>query len=167
MSVEDHQPETAPNRQGLPVRRLAREWALQQLYRLDVGDADVPDASPVWDQAAEHCGYSLSIRDRRKIVRLADSLVRGVCVHREEIDGLLAEQARNWRLPRMAVIDRNLMRIAVYEMLYCPDVPPPVSINEAIEIANAFSGEEAGSFVNGILDKLREKLADAAGSGSD
>jgi N utilization substance protein B len=142
------------------VQRLAREWALQQLYRLDVGDAEEPDSSPVWQQAAEWCGYPLGPRDRRKITRLAEALVEGVRAHREEIDRHLAEQARNWRLSRMAVIDRNIMRIAVYEMLYCPDVPPPVSINEAIEIAKAFSGEEAGSFVNGILDKLREKLAD-------
>jgi N utilization substance protein B len=82
-------------------------------------------------------------------------LINGVQEHRETIDHKIAQYAKNWELKRMAVVDRNILRQACYELLFRPDIPPKVSINEAINLAKRFSGEEAGKFVNGILDRIR------------
>jgi N utilization substance protein B len=90
--------------------------------------------------------------------RFANDLVRGTVARVEEIDGLLAAHATNWRVERMAVIDRLVMRLAAYELLAEPDTPARVVINEALELARAYSGEEAVAFVNGILDAIRKDL---------
>ena len=82
-------------------------------------------------------------------------LVRGVTGSRVLIDRLIEQFSRNWRLSRMSCVDRNIMRIAVYEMLYCRDIPAKVSINEAIDIGKKYGTEESGSFINGILDSVR------------
>lgn len=92
-------------------------------------------------------------------VRLfAEPLIRGTLEHREELDRIIQKHARNWSLQRMAVVDRNLLRLAAYEMLYRPDIPPVVSINEAVDIAKKYSTDDSGKFVNGILDSLRKEL---------
>jgi transcription antitermination protein NusB len=88
----------------------------------------------------------------------ADPLIRGAIEHREEIDGKIRHYAENWDLHRMAVVDRNVLRLAVYEMLYREDIPPIVSINEAVDIAKRFSTQDSGKFVNGILDRLKDDL---------
>jgi N utilization substance protein B len=85
----------------------------------------------------------------------ADALVRGVLQRREELDGVIQRYARNWDLPRIAVVDRNILRMAIHEILHRDDIPPVVSINEAIEIAKRYSTEQSGRFVNGILDKVK------------
>jgi N utilization substance protein B len=90
--------------------------------------------------------------------RFANDLVRGTVSRVVEIDRMLAERAQNWRVERMAVLDRLVLRLATYEMLAIPDTPARVVINEALELARAFSGEEAVSFVNGILDAIRKDL---------
>ena len=84
----------------------------------------------------------------------ANDLVRGVCEHREAIDRLITRHATNWQLERMAVIDKNIIRCATYELLYRDDVPPKVSINEAIDIAKKYGDKYSGKFVNGVLDKI-------------
>jgi N utilization substance protein B len=92
-------------------------------------------------------------------VRLfADPLIRGTLEHREAIDRLIVQHAKNWDLHRMAVVDRNVLRLAIYEMLHREDIPPVVSINEAVDIAKKFSTQESGGFVNGILDKIKGDL---------
>jgi N utilization substance protein B len=83
-------------------------------------------------------------------------VVDGVLDHRAEVDGLLSEAAQNWGLLRMAAVDRNVLRIGCYEMLYEPEVPTKVAINEAIELAKRYSTEQSGAFVNGILDRIRK-----------
>jgi transcription antitermination factor NusB len=83
-------------------------------------------------------------------------LVRGVMKHREEIDRLISKYATNWDIARMAVIDRNILRFATFELLFADDIPPKVSINEAIDIAKRFGDKDSGSFVNGILDKIHK-----------
>ena len=88
----------------------------------------------------------------------ARTLVEGSLAHQESIDRLVANQADNWRLERMPVVDRNVLRLAVYEMRYQPDVPAVVVIDEAIELAKKFGSEQSGRFVNGILDALRTTL---------
>jgi N utilization substance protein B len=82
-------------------------------------------------------------------------LVKGVLKNKPQIDILIERFSKNWRVQRMACVDRNVMRIAVFEMLFCPDIPPKVSINEAIDIGKKFGTEDSGAFINGIVDSIR------------
>jgi transcription antitermination factor NusB len=126
-------------------RTQARELALQLLYQLDIrGEEIVPDL-------LEHLAtvHDAEVRD------FARDLLQGYRERAAEIDRRIEEVARNWQLRRMAVIDRNILRLATYELLYRDDVPPLVSINEAIELAKKYSTKNSGPFVNGILDNLR------------
>ncbi len=86
------------------------------------------------------------------VIDFGKSLVRGVIQHRDVIDATISKHAHNWAIDRLSVVDRNVLRIAVYELLYLDDIPPAVIINEAIEIAKQFGDDESGGFVNGILD---------------
>ena len=88
----------------------------------------------------------------------ADKLIRGVLEHRPDLDKKIQEHAQNWNLNRMAVVDRNILRLAIYEMLYRDDIPPIVSINEAVDVAKKYSTQDSGKFVNGILDKIKGEL---------
>jgi N utilization substance protein B len=88
----------------------------------------------------------------------ADKLIRGVLEHQPELDARIKQHAENWNLHRMAVVDRNILRLAIYEMLHRDDIPPVVSINEAVDIAKKFSTQDSGKFVNGILDKIKGEL---------
>lgn len=92
----------------------------------------------------------------------ADKLIRGVLEHQAELDGRIKQHAENWDLHRMAVVDRNILRLAIYEMLHRDDIPPVVSINEAVDIAKKFSTQDSGKFVNGILDKIKGELMRSA-----
>jgi N utilization substance protein B len=89
----------------------------------------------------------------------ADKLILGVLEHRLDLDKRIQEQAQNWDLRRMAVVDRNILRLAIYEMLYRDDIPPVVSINEAVDVAKKYSTQDSGKFVNGILDKIKGQLS--------
>ena len=89
----------------------------------------------------------------------ADKLIRGVLEHRASLDQKIQDQAQNWDLRRMAVVDRNILRLAIYEMLYRDDIPPIVSINEAVDVAKKYSTQDSGKFVNGILDKIKGQLS--------
>jgi N utilization substance protein B len=82
-------------------------------------------------------------------------LVNGVSENQPKIDALIERYSKNWRVKRMACVDRNVMRIAVFEMLFCHDIPPKVSINEAIDVGKKFGTEESGAFINGIMDRIR------------
>ena len=82
-------------------------------------------------------------------------LVNGVLSAQPQIDSLIEKYSKNWKVQRMSRVDRNVMRVAVFEMLFCPDIPPKVSINEAIDIAKKFGTEESGAFINGIVDRIR------------
>jgi N utilization substance protein B len=88
----------------------------------------------------------------------ADPLIKGVLDHREMIDEKIKSHTRNWDFHRIAAVDRNVMRLAIFEMLFREDIPPVVSINEAVDIAKKFSTEDSGKFVNGILDKIRHEI---------
>ena len=85
-------------------------------------------------------------------------LVNGVLAAQPQIDSLIERYSKNWRVQRMSCVDRNVMRVAVFEMLFCPDIPPKVSINEAIDVAKKFGTEESGAFINGIVDRIRTAL---------
>ena len=102
--------------------------------------------------------FSFRSRTRRVIVRCAAALIRGSLEHREEADALITKYAVNWELHRIAAVDRNILRLAIYEMLHRQDIPPIVSINEAVDLAKKFSTQDSGKFVNGILDKVKSNL---------
>ncbi|MBI3261753.1 MAG: transcription antitermination factor NusB [Acidobacteria bacterium] len=136
------------------ARHRAREAALQMLYQWELGGGEL-DAS--LDTYLElHASPDLIAAP--PLAAFATSLVRGVVAHGPEIDALIAEQAEHWRLARMAVTDRIILRLAVYEFLHAGDTPRPVVIDEAVELAKTFSGDEAGGFVNGVLDGIRRRL---------
>lgn len=130
-------------------RRKAREVALQFLYRLDLHGADdpTPHEADFWSQ------HPVDAETRA----FADALVRGTKQNQVKVDQLIAECAEHWDLERMAAVDRNILRLAVYELLYCAEVPPKVAINEAIEIGKKFGTRESGRFINGILDRIHKQ----------
>jgi len=130
-------------------RRSAREKALQVLFELEFHDSD---ADAVLLRHRKEKKASASAPD------YTDWLVRGVLGRRDEIDGLVQGASKNWRVSRMPLVDRNILRMAVFELLEEKFVVPAIVINEAIEIAKKYSGEEAAVFVNGVLDAVRKKL---------
>lgn len=134
-------------------RRRAREAALRMLYQWEVGRASAHEAIVTYWPARDP-DEQLAEPYRQ----FANDLVRGTIGRVGEIDGILAGHARNWRVERMAALDRLILRLAVYEMLADADTPARVVINEAIELARAYTGEEAVAFVNGILDAVRKDL---------
>nr|WP_319393211.1 transcription antitermination factor NusB [uncultured Desulfobacter sp.] len=129
-------------------RRKSRELALQALFALDLNRAD---SQPQTDAFIEQHGEDLS-EPTRLFFRM---LVDGVVENQEKIDSLLDQWAKNWKISRMPAVDRNIMRIAVFEMLNLPDIPPSVSINEAVEIGKKFGTRDSGPFINGVLDRIR------------
>ena len=131
-------------------RRLARELAVQFLYQFDLSGGAVEEALPLFWQTQPEAGNA-----GRKFV---EELIHGVIERRSEIDEKIAKYTENWDLPRIAAVDRNILRLAIYEMLFRDDIPPVVSINEAVDIAKKFSTRESGAFVNGILDRLKADL---------
>jgi N utilization substance protein B len=134
-------------------RRRAREAALQMLYQIEIGKSS-PGESIATYWPSRDAEEQLD-EPRREF---ANALVRGAVARREEIDAMLQAHARNWRVERMAVIDRLVLRLGVYEMLEQAGTPSKVIINEALELARSYSGEEAVGFVNGILDAIRKEL---------
>lgn len=157
-------------------RRTAREMAVQMLYQSDLGGSPMPNIFNTFDlneylaaeeregsaRAAAKSEAKTEAREdhsrRRKRMeeafRYAQQLVQGTVDHREEIDQLIRSQADNWRLERMPAVDRNILRLAVYEMLHERDTPKLVVLDEAIELAKKFGSEQSGRFVNGLLDGL-------------
>ena len=155
-------------------RREARERAIQFLFQHDLSPVeDLPAAlARCWESqraaaiaeekgvatwgepadAAPPTSEDLAIRE------FADPLIRGTLEHRDEADGVIKKHAKNWELHRIAAVDRNILRLAIYEMLHRDDIPPIVSINEAVDIAKKFSTQDSGKFVNGILDKVKGEL---------
>jgi N utilization substance protein B len=131
-------------------RRQARELALQLLYELDVRGEVEP--GPVIDAFWQRQQAPDDVRS------FADALVRGVTAERPKIDELIGRFAEHWELDRMAVVDRNVLRAGIWELLWGVDVPPIVAINEALEIARRFSTEESTRFINGLLDRVRREL---------
>ncbi len=134
-------------------RHQAREVALQLLFQYDINPRVTREMVATYARAeladAQLEAFSLA-------------LYEGALRHRAEIDRRIAAAAENWRLPRMAVVDRNVLRLGAYELLFAPDTPPNVAIDEAIELARKFGSLDSPSFVNGVLDKLRQSAAPSA-----
>lgn len=132
-------------------RRKARESTLQILFQLEFNDSD------------EEKVFRLYWKDKKATKDLKDYcrwLLRGVVAHRESIDKSIQSVSKRWRLSRMPVVDRNILRMAVFELQYEEGIEPAIVINEAIEIAKKYSGERAATFINGVLDTLSKKSND-------
>lgn len=137
-------------------RRLGRQMAVQMLFQSDLGGASVEEILGHFDPteflASETSGADRDWRQLTQAFEYAAGLLRGSLGHREEIDAVIKAQAEHWRLERMPVVDRNILRLAVYELLYESDVPHLVVVDEAIELAKRFGSENSGRFINGLLD---------------
>jgi N utilization substance protein B len=152
-------------------RREARERAVQFLFQHDLNPPeDLEEALEQFWQSqraaaiAEDKGKATwgekpelppPTADEVAMREFAEPLIRGALQHREEADALIRKYSKNWDLPRIAAVDRNILRLAIFEMLHREDVPPVVSINEAVDIAKKFSTQDSGRFVNGILDSVK------------
>jgi transcription antitermination protein NusB len=131
-------------------RRLARETAVQVLFQIDIAQGDPA-------RAVEHVAEEFAIPAASK--EFALRLVSGTLTNMQQIDNIVQSVSQEWNMARMANVDRNILRLATYELFFCPDIPGNVSVNEAIELAKLYSGEEAGKFVNGILGVLLGKAS--------
>ncbi|MBI4981654.1 MAG: transcription antitermination factor NusB [Candidatus Omnitrophica bacterium] len=130
-------------------RTQSREYALQILYQIDITSDSVQDAlSNFW------MGHS-DEEIEKDIKDFSGELVKGVIDNIADIDAKISQYATNWQLSRMAVVDRNVLRMSCFELVFRDDIPPKVSINEAVDLAKKYSGIEAGKFVNAILDKIK------------
>jgi len=130
-------------------RRRAREYALQFLFQLDLSPQEVDAAIEEFWSGKKVVG---------PVREFAEQIVCGTMQRRDALDAVLASSAFNWRVSRMPVVDRNILRMAIYEFLFFPATPRVVVIDEAIEIAKKFGNDESGPFINGILDAIRIKL---------
>ena len=156
------------------MRREARERAVQFLFQYDLNKAENLDEAlkQFWDsqrsaalqeeKGKSRWGETFELppptSEEASMRLFADPLIRGTLEHLVEVDAKITHYTKNWDMNRMAVVDRNILRLAVYEMLFRQDIPPVVSINEAVDIAKRFSTDESGRFVNGILDKVKGDL---------
>ena len=145
---------------GIGPRRRAREIALQVLFSLDLNPGmTAPQALAHFFRDFVH-----EVRpddepgENPEVTLYADKLVRGTVENLREIDTIVQRASKNWRLERMARVDRNVLRLATFELCYEPDVPAKVVINEAIEVARRFGAAESPAFVNGLLDRISQEL---------
>ena len=155
-------------------RREARERAVQFLFQHDLNPPEDLTAAleHFWesqraaaiaeDKGTANWGQPVELPpptpEEEAIRKFADPLIRGTLESRDEAEGIIKKLAKNWELHRIAAVDRNVLRLAIYEMLHRDDIPPVVSINEAVDIAKKFSTQDSGKFVNGILDKVKGEL---------
>jgi transcription antitermination protein NusB len=132
------------------LRRKARELAMQTLFCMDMVENK---SEELVERLSEVVESSPDIRP------FCDMLVKGVVKNKTAIDQVIEQFSDNWKLFRMACVDRNILRIAVFEMLHCDDIPPRVTINEAVDIGKKYGTEDSGAFINGILDSIYQKFA--------
>jgi len=129
-------------------RRQARELALQALFFFDIEKSDP-------DQSLE----LFCAENEEELIEAVKpfflDLVKGVLENSSQIDALLNKYSKNWKISRMPVVDRNIMRVAIFEFLKCPDIPTSVTINEAVEIGKNYGTRDSGAFINGVLDRIR------------
>ncbi len=139
-------------------RRLSRKTALQFLYQIDSASADgSPQPTDPGSDFESFCSFHHKTADR-EMLEFASLLCRGVLENLDTIDGTLNGCSEHWKVSRMSIVDRNILRLSVYEMAFLSDIPVPVTINEAIEVAKEFGSETSAAFVNGILDKIGKDM---------
>ena len=130
-------------------RKKSRELALQVLYQIEMSKGD---AEENFDLFWWHFTPSDELKE------FSQKIVKGVCQHKEDIDTLIEEYSEHWRLKRITVVDRSILRSAIFELLFCPDVPTNVILNEAIELGKKFGSGKSGPFINGILDRVSHQI---------
>lgn len=130
-------------------RRRSREFALQVLYQLEITKQNAL-------QAMVQLRNNFSPQEKED--EFAKRIVLGVMDHRQEIDRLIESRSEHWRLDRMSIVDRNILRLAIFELLYCSEIPPKVTINEAIDLGKRYGSEDSGGFINGILDRIQNEV---------
>jgi transcription antitermination factor NusB len=130
-------------------RSKAREYVLQMLYQVDITRGDWQEILKGFWESNEQGDISLELKD------FSAQLLGGVIEHMQDIDKKISKYAANWQLERMAFVDRNIMRLGCFELIFREDIPPKVTINEAVELAKKYSGSESGKFVNAILDQIK------------
>jgi N utilization substance protein B len=130
-------------------RRKSREFALQVLYQLNITKQSATTALTQFQEKFLPNGEADEFLNR---------LVLGVTEHCSELDRLIERYSENWRLDRINLIERNLLRMALFELLYCEEIPPKVTINEAIDLGKKYGSEESGSFINGLLDRIQNEV---------
>ena len=161
------QPANDENPQSyLRQRRFGRECALQFLYQADQQDDWTcrPEALKCFRKQVKEIEDRPVNEQFENAWKFVLMLIRGVSEHRETIDSMVRDCAINWRLERMGVVDRNILRLAAFELFHCDDVPDVAAINEAIELAKQFGHKDSGRFVNGILDRLLQERKKNAGT---
>jgi len=131
------------------MRRESREITLQFLYQTDIGSKYTEPRAQALNTFWKMQDFNVQAK------KFAEQLICGVLDHQEVVDTKIKAYSKNWDFHRIAVVDRNILRLAVYELLFRDDIPPVVSINEAIELAKKFSTDDSGRFVNGILDRVK------------
>ncbi len=135
------------------LQRKSRELALQFLFSHDFQERSC-DPKELQSELDEFCGC---FDAGQKALPYARQLIQGICVYLEEIDTLISGHSHNWRVERMALVDRNILRIATFEILHIDDAPATVAINEALEIAKRYAEPDSSGFINGILDGIQRK----------
>lgn len=130
-------------------RRKSREFALQVLFQLNITKQE---AIKALSQFQEHFSSDGEADEFLK------HLVLGVLEHRQELDRLIEQYSENWRLDRINIIERNILRMALFELLYCEEIPPKVTINEAIDLGKRYGSGDSGGFINGILDRIQNEV---------
>ena len=143
------------------ARTVARERALQALYQLEVQETSVAEALDAAFAAATSEPGAPPGKPDPESHRFAQQLVEGAHAHREEIDQLIEAHSHNWRLDRMGQIDRNVLRLAIFELQYLHDIPRKVTINEAVELGKRFGTEASSAFINGLLDRIAAEMEKA------
>ncbi len=140
-------------------RRRARQFALQALYQADLmGISAMASLNHLWSGHLDGEGLDDTTPPDSEEVEFAQRLVEGTISDQESLDGLIESASTNWRLARMPLVDRNILRMAAYELKHCTDIPANVSVNEAIELAKQFGTADSRAFVNGIVDRMGRQL---------
>ncbi|GGJ10291.1 N utilization substance protein B [Paenibacillus hunanensis] len=146
-------------------RRLAREITVQSLYQMEMNEVKAEEAvEMLLEEAAADNESEVEVRNEAQLKTYVLDVVAGVSSNREAIDGLLVDYLQNWQVSRLSRVDRQILRLAVYEMIFTEDVPAKVAVNEAIELSKHFGTEESGKFVNGVLGKMIQDLDKLKGS---
>lgn len=146
-------------RRGGGSRRKAREFALMVLYDAEVSGRAVGEgAAGLWAGLVDGEGIPGLKPPEKEEVSFAERLVDGVSSHRPQLDALIEECSTNWRMDRMPVVDRSVLRLAAYELLHCEDIPANVTCNEAVELAKRFGAQESRAFVNGLVDRMGRQV---------
>jgi N utilization substance protein B len=148
--LEKVKPNLGRSRHDSIPRRKSREFALQVLYQLNLSKQDAVTALTQFQEHFRSSGEGDAFQKR---------LVLGVLDHCSDLDRLIERYSEHWCLDRINLIERNILRMAIFELLYCEEIPPKVTINEAIDLGKRYGSEDSGSFINGILDRIQHEVA--------